>query len=451
MNIYSQKHISLLFFLSKIDKIKKLISDLEQIYSDCDEDLKTERVLIEKDLLGRNISSDFIEIENPFEMIPTLIENVNNLLRIFESDKESINMDSFSYKGQFQLLSSFISDIQDKDLDEEEIKDLTNIWNCLMLKGFILNQIKVKLNEDEIRNLQNDESFADKLREKKMENTPKDIQDLANAYDLITHFHYIFTNSEDINEEKLNQIYQNHLNDESGAVLKPIIEELIPYYKSLITPNGSVKLTYELTNQYPKIRCSEITIKDKLNGSYVNPIYFHYLVPFVLIDSPGKNYDDLLNRLILYLQKATSSFVILDASYPRNFEEVTKLDTLNNQKYYIVKYLFDYLYRQINFPQLGFQDFCLVWSLLPWKIDADCQEARDLEEYINNMIQTNLKKYTFDSTAHYTFKNYAHYIINTINKAQQPLDPDSIKEHLEHNAKQSRNGGTPEGGCCTIQ
>lgn len=137
-------HISLLFFLSKIDKIKKLVSDLEQIYSDCDEDLKTERVLIEKDLMGRNISSDFIEIENPFEMIPTLIDNLKNLLQIFESVKESINMDSFSYKGQFQILSSFISDIQDKDLEEEEINDLTNIWNCLMFKGFIL--IKLKLN-----------------------------------------------------------------------------------------------------------------------------------------------------------------------------------------------------------------------------------------------------------------------------------------------------------------
>ena len=123
----------------KEDKIKQLISELEQMYSDCDEDIKTDNVLISRDLIGHNISSDFIEIENPFEMIPTLIDNLKNLLQIFESDKESINMDSFSYKGQFQILSSFISDIQDKDLEEEEINDLTNIWNCLMFKGGLLS------------------------------------------------------------------------------------------------------------------------------------------------------------------------------------------------------------------------------------------------------------------------------------------------------------------------
>lgn len=284
-----------------------------------------------------------------------------------------------------------------------------------------------------------------------MGNTQKDIQDFVNAFNLITYFHYIFTNSEDVNEGKLNQIYQNHLNDESNAILKPIIDELIPYYKSLISPNGSAKLTYEITDQYPKARCDEYIIKENLNGSYVIPIYFNYLVPFVLIDSPGESYNELLEKLIIFFQKKTSRFSIEDQQYPKNFEEVTQLDTLNNQKYYIVRYLFDFLHRQTKFPILEFQDVCLVWSLLPWKIDADCQEARNLEEYIKNAINCNLQKYAYDSRKDYNLKNFAHYIISTINKAQEPLDPDSVKKHLERNNKQAYNGGTPEGGCCTIQ
>lgn len=83
----------------------------------------------------------------------------------------------------------------------------------------------------------------------------------------------------------MNQIYQAHLNDESNSVLKPIVEELIPYYKSLMSSNGIWKLAYEISNRYQNF-ATKIDYQIH-NGFCIIPIYFNYLISFILDDPPG--------------------------------------------------------------------------------------------------------------------------------------------------------------------
>lgn len=61
--------------------------------------------------------------------------------------------------------------------------------------------------------------------------TNDDIQLYSEIKTLYYYGEQIYKSSSD-----LNVIYQKHKNDEAGSVLKPLIEELIPYYNSLITP-----------------------------------------------------------------------------------------------------------------------------------------------------------------------------------------------------------------------
>ena len=241
----------------------------------------------------------------------------------------------------------------------------------------------------------------------------------------------------------MNQIYQDHLNDELNSLLKPIVEELIPYYKSLMSSNRILKLTYEISNRYQNF-ATKIDYQIH-NGFCIIPIYLNYLISFIL-DPPGDAYNELLKKLIIFFQINTSSFLHERPQYPKSLEIVNELITLKQQKYYIVWYLIDYLNQASKDSELRWDDICLILSLLPWKVNADCKEARDLEEDLSGIVQKGLKKYNYDVNISYSLTKFAKFIINTINKSEQHLDPNDLKQKLE-----GMKNVESEGGCCIIQ
>ena len=95
----------------------------------------------------------------------------------------------------------------------------------------------------------------------------------------------------DFDDEKLNSIYQKHSNDESTPVLKLLVEELIPYYKSLITSSGYTQLTYQASNKYQDVVLTfrrNYLIGNAPNKFIINPAYIDLLL-FVVVDPPNKN------------------------------------------------------------------------------------------------------------------------------------------------------------------
>ena len=59
-------HISAIFYRNNMEKCRKLLSDLNQIYLDLDEELRSKRYLITRDLMGNNKRNDFLEKQNTY-------------------------------------------------------------------------------------------------------------------------------------------------------------------------------------------------------------------------------------------------------------------------------------------------------------------------------------------------------------------------------------------------
>ena len=143
-------------------------------------------------------------------------------------------------------------------------------------------------------------------------------------------------------------------------------------------------------------------------------------------------------------------YYIRDLKVPKELVKEEELDTLQKQKYYVVWYLIDFA-AKVRFSSVDFQDKCLLLSLLDWKFEVDCQEARTFENYVKTIVNNKLSKYDYSRKSYHGFEYFAKFIIQTLNKAQDPLKPNELKLKLDDLTQSAVKGEDVEGGCCTIQ
>lgn len=436
-----------IFYQDKTNEILQLVDELAEIYDSNHSKLKSTNNLVNRDLEGRGLERDFIHIENPYKLIPPSVEKIRSFIDEIESKKENISMKPFVFTEKFQILSTFSDDIKDKGLSPEEVKTLLNAWSLLIVKAFTLNQVTVKLTQKElidIRN-QNNTKFSTETKDSEIQ--------LFSEYEyLSSYFKKIYQFSADLDEEKLNEIYQNHKDDEVNKILKPFFEDLIPEYKSIITPEGFAKLTNQVTGKYGVFVENPIFhLFSSGTESKVLPIYFDY-IPFKLIDPPSNMYYQALKLLLNNIAYGYACPCFEKLPFPKDFEEIDELDTVNKQKYYVVGFIIDF-YNRKNEEKLRYHDGCLLLSIIPWEIDLDCEDAKKIENDLRNICNDSNKNYDYDYAR---ARWFARYLITSVVPATQPLNPESLKNKMSQLSQAADNrapvdSGNPLNGCCSIQ
>lgn len=450
------RKLSLFLYRDQIEEMESLISQLQEIYDGVSEETQNETFLIIRDLGKKNIAKDIIKIPSPYKHIPKATSSLESFINEVKSNAENPSMKSFIFSNQFKLLSTFSTDINDKGLDEEEVQELRSISSVLLIKGFLLNQVTIKLSQKEILKLKegylSDSHVTD----------DEEVQNFSENDNLKYFFGNFNDKIPDLDEEKLNEIYQNHSDDESTPVLKPLVEELMPFYKSLITSSGYAQLTYQVSNKYKNVLVLYLA-KSYLesiapNKLIINPVYINFL-PFVVVDPPNEAYNVLLEFFkqcyynIIY--EYGTIYPTRDPKMPylpEEMDDIDELDTLQNQKYYIINYMVSYLINQNKNIKLSLDDSSLILSMLDWKVDIDCQEGSDMDQYFKELISSILKKYDYSDKYNH-LRHFAKYIISTVNNATEPLNTSEMKGKLSSFINQASHGEEPDGslGCCLIQ
>ena len=457
----SYKNLFILYYKNKIDQLKKYADDFNQIYEDCENNMKDDKNLIKRDFGGFNDPNDIFEVGNPYALIPEAINSLQSFIKKLEQDIRKINTKNLIFSDNFTILSTINKDIKDKGFKSEEIADLETAFSTLLLKGFALWQVKVKINEKELLLFSNNERHVMNIKEDEINNA--NVQKYSEKKYLIGYVYDIYESCNEVDFDKLDQIYQNHSGDEAGQILKPLMEVLIPYYKSLITVEGMIKNMYEFSRYYqPFLRPINYgyLIKPLVPDDFIIfPLYLKYL-PLRLINAPGEKYNDLFKMNFDRLNKEMFlfSFLFDEKWFPKELEEVENMDTLQQQKYYVLWKLMNYA-SQVNFCNVDMYDHCLCLSLFDWKIDDDSQDARNYENFIKTIVSNALKNYPYskknDEKTKTSFRYFANYIINVVNQAQEPLNQNELKEKLSQLSMDASNKkeieGPSEGGCCTIQ
>lgn len=78
------------------------------------------------------------------------------------------------------------------------------------------------------------------------------MQKYSEFKDISYYFYMIYNNTTELNEYSINRMYENHQNDEIGCILKQLVTQLIPYYRSLDTGHGFIKLTLDASQYFAK-------------------------------------------------------------------------------------------------------------------------------------------------------------------------------------------------------
>lgn len=443
---FSYKKLYSIYYKDKITDIEKYVDDFNQIYEECTTINKNEEYLIERDLKGFGREEDIFVALNPYKLLPNAIKKLKSMIQDVEKKIGNIDTSSFIFSENFKILNTFLDDIQNKGLNNEEMNAVEKGFASLMMKGFILWQIRVKISDYEIENLRNSNSYRF-LIQRKLGNTDNDVQKYSEFMNLAQYIDITNMACDEVDVDKLNQIYQNHMNDEAGQILKPLIEELIPYYESINTPERMIKIMIDFSEYYQPIFPSIYTTKD------IYPLYLKN-VPFKLNEVPGKSYNNLF--FILLSKFFSAIFESFDyklevLEIPAEVEEINQIETLQQQKYFIIRYLINILPQQLRLI-LNLQDICLILSLFSWEIDVNSQESRDFKNYIDCTISDVLK--TYDYSSQNDLEYFAHYILNTVNTAHEPLVTleikiklDQLKDDAIHHKKiEQKNSG----GCCII-
>lgn len=249
----------------------------------------------------------------------------------------------------------------------------------------------------------------------------------------------------------MNEIYQNHQDDEVNQILKPLFDDLIPYYKSIITPEGFAKLTNQVTEKYGKFVQNPIChLFSSGTNSKVLPIYFDY-IPFKLIDPPSDLYYQALKLLLNNIAYGYNSYCCEKLPFPKDFEEIDDLDTVNKQKYYVVGFIIDF-YNRHNETKLRYNDGCLLLSIIPWTIDLDCEDAKKIETDLRNICNDSNKNYDYD---YERARWFARYLITSVVPETQPLNQEGLKNKMSQLSQAADrrapvDNGNPL-GCCSIQ
>lgn len=391
------------------------------------------------------INHENFQIINFYDSIPVALSELDKLIDNVNDDFAQLNMDRFVFISHFSILKTFLKDIENKDFTPDDINELGYNWCVLFLKGFFLSQIEVQLYENQYT-----------YSEKPLKLTNEEYRIYGNISCRIEFSHLIMDKLE-INEAKLNEILNKHENLRYKEILNPFIQVLIPYYKTLTSSAGYLKLIIVKSQEYKKVfkklNNTPKTIQ-KAKCEYFSPkytddflmfdeyVYGLYMdkIPFVLNNSPGDTYKRLFDICIKrfnYTCFECENGLIKQPKAPCEelfaLDEVpSNLNDLINQKYFIVNSIVKNIIQCSKADKhllayVNTNSAALILSLLPWEIDLPSEEARILESKMKENIKLLVKNSPMQNTL---YDKMIKFIVKKVWNAKKPLDIELIKSKI---------------------
>lgn len=356
-------------------------------------------------------------------------------------------------------MKTFVDDVKNLDLQPDELEELLYTWSVLFLKGYALTQISIIPPEYDRSALMSDIKKAYTSDEADLYYNIKTFQSK------VTH---ILQSAGGLHDDRLAEIWQSHNNDNAGNAFKALYNDLIPYFKSLISSEGLIKITLEQSTKLESVIDKEYKYA-KMDGKYGfwddNTMYSNYLfcyyfdiIPFELINPPSEGYKKVFIKCMNILSYA----ICLNAFMRRkngfiaeiDVDEINEeLNTLDIQKYYMIWYMISYIKGKSKYllVPMGDEDesslAALMLSILPWHINSDSEDARILEK----KIRENIKKVISDRRTPYpyTWYNYIQKVWNM----NAPLNVDEMKKKMNPDDPSNPKERPKEidlEGCCNI-
>lgn len=381
------------------------------------------------------------QVNNIYHTLTPTITKIYKILNNVNDQFSKINMSNFVFTSHFQILSTFLDDIKGKNFTTEEIEELSYNWSVLFLKGFALSQIFVKISQNE-------------LFSKSSSLTDEEYEQYLNICWRIQFSKPILDNF-DIHEEKMNEIYKMHLDDSSKNAIRPLINELVPYYRELTTPEGFLKITIEKSGEYEsfmnklnnlkKFKKSNADQKLKFSDDFLifnKYVYGLYLdrIPFNLINKPDDSYMKLFRMLLNRVNYSTFECEIKFVKIKPPCEELIDITDINDnfnddihcQRYYIVCYLTKMIIQHQKNDKLFFtyantNSAALMLSILPWEIQNNSEDARILEKKLMENIKISVKTRHLQSLLYHKWRKF---IVKEIWDSVKPLNIKKIKKKI---------------------
>ena len=419
---------------------------MQEILDEVPSELLEEKNIVHHETTLDNGTTVIMIIGNPFKDAQKAVDSVRKGLEYYE--QADINVDKFNYGPKFKILKDFYNNIIKEDLNEDETNELIVNWQRLLIHSFSYSQICNNVNPDDIRNIFN-------------EFTDEELYLRANHGSLIDYFDIFESRIDNIDEEKIKKIYQKHIDDKVGEILRPLVEDLIPYYNYLHTNDGLAELTLKISNEgeslfqkksnkeYGKL---EKYFRKRVVGyslvadKYINGVYFSAM-KIELKNLPNDSYRQLFYMCLdEYFYRATiqmcgCSMKVETGKIDLQFYHEPE-DDLIAQKYYIV-WLMVQSFNEGSFYMTYRVSWAatLILSILPWRIQSDSEQVRNLESLMKKNICNCIRNYNFYDNDHEVYKQWHKYIQNTVWKATKPLNVKSIENVFFT---------THEGTCCNI-
>lgn len=456
--------VSMIFYKYNLPYVRSICSDLQNIMDEYDGPYKQESYLVDRTWRDKNGKNYTLTIDNPYTTIPTVLEDAQEFLEEISSI-ENIDLSRFKYEEQFQILQTIESQIQELSIDQKEKDILLVNWSRMFLKSLYLLHVQMKLTEKML------------LAEKKEGITDSQLGEIVN-FKFVNRLSDTFMESvfaEDIEVDKLNKIYQKYQDEEEGNVLKPFIEEFLPYFQNLFTVPELIKycLSYDSKRemflsymfgkdktQYEKDYNRQFDTKYTFPPCplvhYIPTVYLN-LLPYKLNNPPNESFYTLFNFCIRGLNYNT------DTCFDRERRPTTKilflfdvdeidgdLDTLEIQKYYICWSMVHYIRTAKPGTYCDQLPIAFALSLLPWSIDDECEEARTLEKYLHE----NVKREIADCHGYHYDWTWYEFITKEVWPATEPLDMNTIRNKMNpelHKVSEPQpNFQQQIEGCCSI-
>lgn len=433
-----------IYYFSILEDITKILEEIDEVIEKCPKFHLEEKFWVESTQMyedqERKIGKlGIVRIYNPYKLYQDNANIVKGFMDYVKEKSEDPDLKKLVFSGVFAKVKDITNQLIENNISKEEMRMFLMDYNTIILKGFGMLDIMFKLSQsfilDEYAHVRL--PFCDKKFNEEQIIMLEQMKYMHICYKIILGIP-VCTNN-------IMELMEKHRKDEIGRMLKPLIEEIIPYIQSM-TP---VKLwtkwikyfepiyeAYRYKNRYfiKKRNCSKLILID-------SPLFFPYMIdmlPIVVDEAPSNKY---LQNFISCFKKLTSYyFTMLIGNYDYvkiDFDELDEIDeitSLNQQKLYIAWYMM-----KIPMEREEYRiRYALVCSIIPWRIDDSSEEARDIEQRITTFIRKACQY--CDSYDYYIrlFDIFSKSIWN----ATQPLDMELIKMKIDRNYEE---------GCCIIQ
>lgn len=420
-------------FIGLNDLIQPIYEDLEKMHEEFP--LKYDEFLVDK---------NNFKLINPFLILDKLLIKFHRIFDLIDANND-IPFDYLDFSPQFQFLPSMINEIETENIKENDFNILKKNCCLIILEGFVFNQVWIKLDEEQLFEAKKKWSFCQFQNDDQFQ--------LCSEYEnLIKYWNQLYKLKYKYNEKELTNIIKKYSKDKDILnYLKPLIECVIPFFEKMKDTKNILKLLFDISKKYQACLKELSAGNEQLYDKGIIVLLTYYpILPFQLIDSPDSSFDLILKEII----NAMNSIFIKNSNQiiqiPQNMKEPTQNGTLIQQKYILVYRMLQCL---LDCQKESFchDDIFLIFALLTWRINDVSQEARDLENYLNNSIKLHLEHYDYDKN---DLRFYAKFIIDKVYTSTNPLNKTDFDKNIAKLTSKSIKSIKPNStcsACCNIQ